>query len=782
MSHHASRTHARLSWVVIATLALALVGALAAPPRPALAAAFTPGNFVVYRVGTGATPLINTGNPVFLDEYTPAGVLVQSIAMPTAPSGANKPLIASGIAGSEGGLNRSADGRYLVLAGYAASIPNATSLASTNASVVNRVIGRVDSLGNIDTSTALNNFAAFDNPREVASDDGTRFWGVSGDGSATDPPGLGGVLYATLGATSGTQIAAGPPTNVRSVNIFGGQLYVSSQQGNNVGRGILTVGSGLPTTAGQTMMLIPGHGTSAASPTMRDFVILDLNPAVAGLDTIYSANEYNGLRKYSFNGTTWVPNGVIHPRASTSNQPSVGDQVYRRITAVANGSQVTVYATRYQVLSVVYDPVELEDVIATETNGELVRLVDNTGYNGALSGTPTVLIPAGTNKAIRGVALAPVAPVVSQPDLTVSVSGPAAGVIGTPYSYTLTVANVGTVAASGASVRFTLPAGVTFGSATGTGGFTGVQAGGVVTFSGGSIPAAGAATLTVTVTPTASGTVAVAAGAAVVDPAGTIAEINEANNASTEAVSTTVTAVAQPDLTVSVGAPASAVVGAPYNYTLTVSNIGTAAASGVSVRFGLPAGVTFVSSTNPGDFLSSQAGGVVTFSGGSVAVGSSATLMVRVTPTSVGTVTVAAGAAVADPANTIAETNEANNASTGAASTSVLSSDTTAPDTAITAQPGSETSSTSASFSFTGTDDVTPAGGLTFECSLDGAAFASCSSPASYTGLSVGAHTFQVRATDAAGNTDATPALVSWTVIATPGGTDQMIYLPVVVR
>ena len=54
--------------------------------------------------------------------------------------------------------------------------------------------------------------------------------------------------------------------------------------------------------------------------------------------------------------------------------------------------------------------------------------------------------------------------------------------------------------------------------------------------------------------------------------------------------------------------------------------------------------------------------------------------------------------------------------------------------------------------------------GATFECKLDGAAYASCTSPASYTDLTNGAHDFAVRATDAAGNVDPTPATAGWIV------------------
>jgi hypothetical protein len=103
----------------------------------------------------------------------------------------------------------------------------------------------------------------------------------------------------------------------------------------------------------------------------------------------------------------------------------------------------------------------------------------------------------------------------------------------------------------------------------------------------------------------------------------------------------------------------------------------------------------------------------------------------------------------------------------------ILVPDTVAPDTTITAQPDALSTSSSASFSFTGADDRTAVGGLRFECSLDGAAWTACTSPAGYDGLALLDHTFAVRAVDAAGNVDASPATVSWTVLApTPPSPD----------
>lgn len=92
--------------------------------------------------------------------------------------------------------------------------------------------------------------------------------------------------------------------------------------------------------------------------------------------------------------------------------------------------------------------------------------------------------------------------------------------------------------------------------------------------------------------------------------------------------------------------------------------------------------------------------------------------------------------------------------------------DTSAPDTNITAHPSDPAGSSSASFSFTGSDGA-GSGVASFECALDSGAFATCSSPHSYTGLVDGNHTFQVRAMDAAANADPTPDSFTWRVNGT---------------
>ncbi|WP_426752650.1 Ig-like domain-containing protein [Myxococcus sp. Y35] len=92
--------------------------------------------------------------------------------------------------------------------------------------------------------------------------------------------------------------------------------------------------------------------------------------------------------------------------------------------------------------------------------------------------------------------------------------------------------------------------------------------------------------------------------------------------------------------------------------------------------------------------------------------------------------------------------------------------DTTAPETSIVSGPSGLTNSDDASFTFDASEP-----GVSYECSLDGATYAACTNPAAFEALAEGSHTLAVRAVDAAGNMDGTPATRTWTVDTTPPGT-----------
>ena len=102
--------------------------------------------------------------------------------------------------------------------------------------------------------------------------------------------------------------------------------------------------------------------------------------------------------------------------------------------------------------------------------------------------------------------------------------------------------------------------------------------------------------------------------------------------------------------------------------------------------------------------------------------------------------------------------------------------DGTAPETSLDAHPPNP-SGRDASFSFSG-NDAGGTGVAGFECDLDGGGFTACTSPQAYSGLADGSHTFQVRAHDAVGNIDPTPASFAWTVDGTPPDTSIEAHPP----
>ena len=95
--------------------------------------------------------------------------------------------------------------------------------------------------------------------------------------------------------------------------------------------------------------------------------------------------------------------------------------------------------------------------------------------------------------------------------------------------------------------------------------------------------------------------------------------------------------------------------------------------------------------------------------------------------------------------------------------------DTSVPDTTVTGDPQFWTSPSAPVLTFTASKV-----GSMFECSLDAVGFFPCTSPRTYDTVEPGAHTFRVRAVDAAGRTDPSPAVVTWTVpVSSPGAPEN---------
>jgi hypothetical protein len=83
---------------------------------------------------------------------------------------------------------------------------------------------------------------------------------------------------------------------------------------------------------------------------------------------------------------------------------------------------------------------------------------------------------------------------------------------------------------------------------------------------------------------------------------------------------------------------------------------------------------------------------------------------------------------------------------------------TAPPPPTITSAPANPTNQTTATFTFTDSQ-----AGVTFVCQLDGSGFSACASGQTYSGLTVGSHTFSVKAQDSAGN-QSSPTNYTWTI------------------
>lgn len=332
---------------------------------------FTAGDLILYRVGdAGDAAGTTAATDVWLDEYTEAGILVGSMQMPTATGGGYNALTAQGNSTAEGFLTISPNEQYIALTGYAVAPGIGTPSTSTSATA-NRTVGIVNvSNGSLDTSTALTDASSASSFRSAITTDGSSVWVLGG---------AGGIRYTTVGATTSTQLLT-TPTNLRQVEIYptadnpSGQLMLSTASGSAVRIG--AVGSGLPTTSGQTITALPG--TSGSSPN-GPYAFVQLTLGNGSLpDTMYVADDGNSsVEKWSLVGGNWTLTGSI---ALTSP---------RGITAVETNGEVDVFVTAG----------------ANSGNGitNIIKFVDASGYDGTFSSGTNIITQLPAGQQFRGV-------------------------------------------------------------------------------------------------------------------------------------------------------------------------------------------------------------------------------------------------------------------------------------------------------------------------------------------------------------------------------------------
>jgi hypothetical protein len=348
--------------------------------------AFTAGDIVVVRAGDG-TAALSGSEPIFLDEYTTSGTLVQSIPLPYTYYSGNYPFSFSGTARTEGGLSLTGDGRYLLAAGYG----NTTADASLPG-----VVARVDSAGNVDTSTFPTNWIS-GNPRQAVSPDGTNIWlGCNGLG----------VGFTTFGSLSETMLNTNLPTNIERIGIFGGQIYGMTGKTTN---GLYAIGVGAPTTGDQLATILPGMPGFGASGALKgdgfNFVFFTLQAGNANYDTLYYADDgnngefggYGGILKYSLIGSTWTITGD-GSGDGTGAIGAFGDDMGRtpRVTGLTGKLQISGSTTNVILFATSF------------SNNVIYAVTDTTGFNGDPSGlTLTTLVGPTTNESIRDIAFVP---------------------------------------------------------------------------------------------------------------------------------------------------------------------------------------------------------------------------------------------------------------------------------------------------------------------------------------------------------------------------------------
>lgn len=457
-------------------------------------------------------------SPVFLDQITPAGALVSTLAVPGS-------LVSTSFSSkSEVALNLSPDAKYLTFMAYRAT-PNTVDVSNSNTpgavdptnpvgTSYYRSVVQVDATGALQV-TDTNSYSG-NNGRAAILANGLYYMaGNSNNGSGTP---------ANITSTAGVQLAipgqpssatavqignfsisqyndpttgkpytadkAGKDNNFRGLTIFNNTLYATKGSGSNGFNTVYQVGNAgsLPSAANAAttpITVLPGFPTTLAknADAANPFGIWFANASTlyvadegdgAMADAATSANA--GLQKWILVNGTWqrayvLQNGLNLGQAySVPNYPvtlNPATDGLRNIAGRINGDgTVTVWAVTSTV----------------STNGDqgadpnqLVAITDvlaNTTAAGAANEAFTTVRSAGYAEVLRGVSLTP----GTTAPLSITTASPLPqGNAGAAYSQTL-VASGGTAPYTWSLASGTLPAGLTL-SAAGVLAGTPVQAG-----------------------------------------------------------------------------------------------------------------------------------------------------------------------------------------------------------------------------------------------------------------------------------------------------------------
>jgi hypothetical protein len=362
-------------------------------------------NIVVARLGDGVQTLSGaTGNTIYLDQYAPDGTYVSTIQVPDEPVGVaygtgagsstfgSPGLLAQG-AGADApnsvilnlsGLNQ----QYLSFFAYCESYPFSGSdvTVGANGGANWRGIGLVNAFGQYSlgfTNTGLysgGNHTA----RSAVTLDGTNFWTTGQPSSGSVKFGASTNSYPGGGGIPAFQSSA---NGARVVQIVGTNLVFSDPNGAS-GSGIYAA-AGTPTplsgTPGTAIILTEGGLPIdfAASPDLATVYIADAQ-AFSGTN---AAAGGGGIQRWDTNGV-----GGWNYSYTLSNTASgvAGLSVYFPPNITTWGAGVggaVIYATSF-----------------SASNNVLSKIVDN-----GTDSTPTPLVTAGPNQALRGVRFGPAA-------------------------------------------------------------------------------------------------------------------------------------------------------------------------------------------------------------------------------------------------------------------------------------------------------------------------------------------------------------------------------------